>query len=41
MELLKSGHSVNKILIAEGSRDGSIQKIFSLAKPAGVIVEFV
>ena len=40
-ELLKSGHSVNKILIAEGSRDGSIQKIFSLAKTAGVIVEFV
>ena len=41
MELLKSGHSVNKILIAQGSRDGSIQKIFSLAKTAGVIVEFV
>lgn len=41
MELLKSGHSVNKILIAQGSRDGSIQKIFSLAKMAGVIVEFV
>ena len=39
-ELLKSGRSVNKILIAEGSRDGSIQKIFSLAKTAGVIVEF-
>ena len=41
MELLKAGHSVNKILIAEGSRDGSVQKIFSLAKNAGVIVEFV
>ena len=40
MELLKSGRSVNKILIAEGSRDGSIQKIFSLAKTAGVVVEF-
>ena len=39
-ELLKSGRSVNKILIAEGSRDGSIQKIFSLAKTAGVVVEF-
>ena len=41
MELLKSGRSVNKILIAEGGRDGSIQKIFSLAKTAGVVVEFV
>ena len=40
-ELLKSGHSVNKIFIAEGSRDGSIQKIFALAKSAGVVVEFV
>ena len=40
MELLKSGRSVNKIFIAEGSRDGSIQKIFSLAKTAGVVVEF-
>lgn len=41
MELLKSGHSVNKILMAEGSRDGSIQKIFALAKAAGVVVEFI
>lgn len=41
MELLKSGRSVNKILIAEGSREGSIQKIFSLAKTAGVVVEFI
>lgn len=40
LELLKSGRSVNKIFIAEGSRDGSVQKIFSLAKNAGVIVEF-
>ncbi|MBR2773959.1 MAG: 23S rRNA (guanosine(2251)-2'-O)-methyltransferase RlmB [Selenomonadaceae bacterium] len=40
-ELLKSGHSVNRILIAQGSRDGSIQKIFALAKTAGVVVEFV
>ena len=40
LELLKSGHSVNKIFIAEGSRDGSVQKIFSLAKTAGVVVEF-
>ena len=41
MELLKSGRSVNKIFIAEGSHDGSIQKIFSLAKTAGVVVESI
>ena len=40
MELLKSGRSVNKIFMAEGSRDGSIQKILALAKTAGVVVEF-
>ena len=40
-ELLKSGHSINKIFIADGVRDGSIQKIFALAKTAGVVVEFV
>ena len=39
MELLKSGRSVNRIFIAEGSRDGPIQKIFSLAKTAGIVVE--
>ncbi len=41
LELLKSGRSVNKIFFAEGNRDGSAQKIFSLAKSAGVVVEFV
>lgn len=40
-ELLKSRRSVNKIFIAEGSRDGSIQKIFALAKTAGIVVEFL
>lgn len=41
LELLKSGRSVNRIFIAEGSREGSIQKIFSLAKTAGIVVESV
>ncbi len=40
-ELLKSGRSVNKIFVAEGMHYGSIQKIFSLAKAAGVVVEFI
>ena len=41
MELLKSGRSVNRLFIAEGSRDGSIQKILALAKTAGIVVEFI
>ena len=40
-ELLKSGRSVNKIFFADGNLDGSAQKIFALAKAAGVVVEFV
>ena len=40
-ELLKSGHSVNKIFFAEGKLDGSAQKIFALAKSAGIVVEFL
>lgn len=40
-ELLKSGRSVNKIFFAEGALDGSAQKIFALAKTAGVVVEFL
>ena len=41
MELLKSGRSVNRLFIAEGSRDSSIQKILALAKTAGIVVEFI
>ncbi|MCR5833502.1 MAG: 23S rRNA (guanosine(2251)-2'-O)-methyltransferase RlmB [Selenomonadaceae bacterium] len=40
-ELIKSGHSVNKIYIAEGTRYGSLQKIFALAKASGIVVETV
>ena len=41
IELIKSGRSINKIFVAEGSRDGSIKKILALAKNAGIICEFV
>lgn len=40
-EFIKSGRSINKIFIAEGSHDGSIKKILALAKDAGIICEFV
>ena len=41
IELIKSGRSINKIFVAEGSRDGSIKKILALAKNVGIICEFV
>ncbi len=40
-EALTSGREINKILIADGSREGSIKKISALAKDAGIIFEFV
>ena len=41
IELLKSGHSINRLLIAEGLRDGSIQMIIALASVNKISVDFV
>ncbi len=41
IELIKSGRSINKIFFAEGNHDGSIKKIFSMAKNAGIVCEIV
>ena len=41
IELLKSHHSINKILIADGTNDGSIKKITALAIDNKINVEFV
>ena len=40
-EALKAGRSINRLLIAEGSRDGSIQKIISIAKERQIVFESV
>ena len=40
-EALKAGRSINRLLIAEGSRDGSIQKLIALAKERQIIFESV
>ncbi|HHW31067.1 MAG TPA: 23S rRNA (guanosine(2251)-2'-O)-methyltransferase RlmB [Clostridiaceae bacterium] len=41
LEALKSGRSINKILIAKGEREGSIIQIIALAKENGVVVQEV
>ena len=41
IEALKSGRSINRLLVAEGTRDGSIQKIVSIAKDKKVIIESI
>ena len=39
IEALKSGRSINRLLIADGSHDNSINKIISIAKNKGIIIE--
>ena len=39
IEALKAGRSINRLLIAEGSRDGSIQKLIALAKDKQIVIE--
>ncbi|MGI6778123.1 MAG: 23S rRNA (guanosine(2251)-2'-O)-methyltransferase RlmB [Acetivibrionales bacterium] len=41
LEALKSDRSINKILIAKGYREGSINQIIALAKEKGVVVQEV
>lgn len=38
-EALKSGRSINKILIAKGERQGSIKEVIALAKEAGIMLQ--
>lgn len=41
LEALRSGQEINKILIAKGSRQGSIREIYALAKEQGLVVQEV
>ena len=41
LEALKSGRSINKIFIAKGEKEGSINQIIALAKQNGIIVQDV
>lgn len=40
-EALKSGRGINRILLADGERDGSVKTIVALAKERGIVTEFV
>jgi 23S rRNA (guanosine2251-2'-O)-methyltransferase len=41
LEALKSGRTINKILVAKGDKHGSLRDIIGLAKKAGLIVQEV
>ena len=40
-EALKAGRSINRLLLADGSREGSIQKLIALAKDRQIVIESV
>jgi 23S rRNA (guanosine2251-2'-O)-methyltransferase len=39
MEALKAGRSINKIFVAKGEKEGSINQIITLAKQSGIIIQ--
>lgn len=41
LEAIKSGRTINKILVSGGNREGSIKKIISIAREKGILVQEV
>lgn len=41
MEALRSGRSINKIMVAKGDRQGAVRELIGLAKAQGVVVQEV
>lgn len=41
LEALKAGRSINKLLIAKGDREGSINQIIAMAREKGIVVQEV
>lgn len=39
LEALRAGRSINKLLVAKGSQEGSIRQILALAKEQGIVVQ--
>lgn len=40
-EALRSGRGINKILLADGDREGQVSEIVALAKERGIVLQFV
>lgn len=40
-EALRAGRGINKILLADGDREGQVSEIVALAKERGIILQFV
>lgn len=41
IEAIRSGRGINKLLIADGDKEGSVKEVISLAKAQGIVIQFV
>jgi 23S rRNA (guanosine2251-2'-O)-methyltransferase len=41
IEILKSGRDINKLLVANGAKEGAIKKIIGMAKDKGIVIQYV
>ena len=41
IEAIRSGRGINKLLIADGDKEGSVKEVISLAKEQGIVIQFV
>ncbi|MCC5910795.1 MAG: 23S rRNA (guanosine(2251)-2'-O)-methyltransferase RlmB [Clostridiaceae bacterium] len=41
IEAIKSGREIDKILVAKGTKEGSINKIIGMAKDSGIMLQYV
>ena len=41
IEAIRSGRGINKLLIADGDKEGSVKEVISLAKEQGIVIRFV
>lgn len=41
LEAIQSGRAINKLMIANGQKEGSIKKIIAMAKEKGIVISYV
>ena len=41
IEAIRSGRGINKLLLADGDKEGSVKEVISLAKEQGIVIQFV
>ncbi len=41
LEAIQSGRDINKLMVADGQKEGSIKKIIAIAKEKGIVISYV